>query len=116
MPKCCRVSFDDADGISHSVDVHAGSLFEAAALAIARFQAADIGIGPAATLEIAVAEPTITHMIKFARVRDWLTSQGRTPKEQATKARSAKWSESKPRPFGSRRSPPVQSPGCSFGS
>jgi hypothetical protein len=37
----CRVSFQDASDISHSVEVTAESLFEAAALAIEAFRAAE---------------------------------------------------------------------------
>ena len=82
--KSCRVSFEDSDGIRHSVVVRADSLFEAAALALARFRGAEIVVGPAATFDVAVSEPVITHAIRLARVRDWLGSGGRTPKEQAT--------------------------------
>jgi hypothetical protein len=39
--RTCRVSFQDAAGIAHSVEVTAQSLFEAAALAIKAFRAAD---------------------------------------------------------------------------
>lgn len=81
------MSFEDNDGVRHSVVVQADSLFEAAALAMARFRGSELVIGPAATFEVAVSEPIITHAIRMARVRDWLGSSGRTPKEQATKSR-----------------------------
>ena len=87
MGKSCRVSFEDSDGIRHSVVVQADSLFEAAALALARFRGAEIVVGPAATFDVAVSEPVVTHAIRMARVRDWLGTGGRTPKEQATKSR-----------------------------
>jgi hypothetical protein len=41
----------------------------------------------AAEIDVAVSEPVITHSINLARVRAWLGSTGRSPKEQATKAR-----------------------------
>ncbi len=87
MPKCCRVSFEDSERIRHSVEVEADSLFEAAVVALARFRSADVGVGLAATFDVAVSEPVITHTIRLARVRAWLESGGRTPKEQATKVR-----------------------------
>lgn len=81
------MSFEDSDGIRHSVVVQADSLYEAGALALARYRGAEIVVGPAATFEVAVSEPIITHAIRLARLRDWLGSGGRTPKEQATKSR-----------------------------
>ena len=39
--RTCRVSFQDTEGIAHSVGVTAQSLFEAAALAIKAFRAAE---------------------------------------------------------------------------
>ncbi len=39
--RTCRVSFQDAEGIAHSVEVTAQSLFEAAVLAIKAFRAAE---------------------------------------------------------------------------
>jgi len=81
------VSFEDSERIRHSVVVQADSLFEAAALALARFRGAELVVGPAAMFEVTVSEPVITHAIRMARVRDWLGSGGRTPKEQAVKSR-----------------------------
>jgi hypothetical protein len=37
----CRVSYRDMDGIEHAVEVMAGSLYEAVALAVARFRRDD---------------------------------------------------------------------------
>jgi hypothetical protein len=85
--KSCRVSFEDSEGIKHSVMVQADSLFEAAGIALARFRGAELVVGAAVTFEVAVSEPIITHAIRLARLRDWLGSSGRTPKEQATKTR-----------------------------
>jgi hypothetical protein len=81
------VSFEDSEGIKHSVMVQADSLFEAAGIALARFRGAELVVGPAAILEVAASEPIITHAIRLARLRDWLGSAGRTPKEQAVKTR-----------------------------
>jgi hypothetical protein len=81
------VSFVDHEGVRHSVPVEAESLFEAAVLALARFRGADVVVGPAADIDVSVSEPVVTHSISLARVREWLSSTGRSPKEQATKAR-----------------------------
>lgn len=39
----CRVSFTDADGVLHGVDVDAESLYEAVAIAVAQFREDDVG-------------------------------------------------------------------------
>jgi hypothetical protein len=88
--RTCRVSFQDTEGISHSVEVTAESLFEAAALAIKAFRAAEwMQSGPGATtvLEIAVLLPVAKHRIPVPKVTAWLEANGRTPKEQAGKQR-----------------------------
>jgi hypothetical protein len=84
------VSFQDTNRIAHSVEVTAESLFEAAALAIKAFRAAEwmeSGPGPATLLEISVLKPVAKHRIPVARVTAWLEANGRTPKEQANKQR-----------------------------
>jgi len=43
--------------------------------------------GPAAHLEIAAQMPAVNHSVSVQRVRDWLISNGKTPKEQALKSR-----------------------------
>jgi hypothetical protein len=81
------VSFDDGTGIRHSVQVTAETMFEAAALALQIFDESGATPGPAAHLEIAAHTPIVNHSVKVQRVRDWLTSGGKTPKEQALKSR-----------------------------
>ncbi len=88
--RTCRVSFKDPGGLVHSVEVIAASLFEAAALALKAFRAAewmDSGPGSAAVLEISVLHPVAKHKIPLGKVMAWLESNGRTPKEQASKQR-----------------------------
>ena len=83
----CTVSFEDSTGIRHSVQVSAQSVFEAAALALRTFRDAGITVGPGAMLEITSQTPVVTHAVSVTRVRTWLASNGRTPKEQALKGR-----------------------------
>ena len=88
--RTCRVSFRDHGGLVHSVEVTAASLFEAAALAVKAFRTAewmDSGPGSAAVLEISVLRPVARHRIPLGKVMAWLESNGRTPKEQASKQR-----------------------------
>jgi hypothetical protein len=83
----CAVWFDDGTGIRHTVQVNAESVFEAAVLALHSFQTAGTPPGPAAHLEIAAQPPVVNHSVSVQRVRDWLSSGGKTPKEQALKSR-----------------------------
>ncbi len=88
--RTCRVSFQDLDGIAHSVEVTAQSLFEAAVLAIKAFRAAEwieSGPGSGTVLEISVLQPVARHRIPLRRITAWLEANGRTPKEQANKQR-----------------------------
>ena len=62
-------------------------MFEAAVLALHAFQSAGMPPGPGARFEIAAQTPVVNHSVSVQRVRDWLTSNGKTPKEQALKSR-----------------------------
>lgn len=73
MPRC-RVSFIDSEGISHAAEVHADSLYEAVALAVAEFRGDEITTAvPAPTTEfvVAVMRKPIEHRISFKKVEDW---------------------------------------------
>jgi hypothetical protein len=63
------------------------SVFAAAVLSLHIFQTAGTPPGPAAHLEIAAQPPVVNHSVSVQRVRDWLSSGGKTPKEQALKSR-----------------------------
>jgi hypothetical protein len=70
----CRVSFTDPDGIEHSVEVEAGSLYEAVALAVAELRRAEVTTAePADLTEFVVTafrKPT-QHRVRFNQVRKW---------------------------------------------
>jgi hypothetical protein len=88
--RTCRVSFQDTEGIAHSVEVTAQSLFEAAALAIKAFRAVEwmqSGPGVGTVLEVSVLQPVAKHRIPLQKLMAWLEGNGRTPKEQANKQR-----------------------------
>lgn len=86
----CTVSFTDTNGITHSVNVSAGSLFEAAALAVAEFRRcgfADAAPGPGTILDVAVQSPSTAHSLRASQLAGWLRSSGKSPNEQALKVR-----------------------------
>jgi hypothetical protein len=80
----CKVSYSGTDGIEHSVEVSAATLFEAAARAVAEFRKAELiecPPGPGVQLRVEVRAPATTHIVPFARVQSWLSVVGRSPKE-----------------------------------
>jgi hypothetical protein len=74
-------------GIGHAVFVTAESLYEGAALAIKMFAVGGSPAGPGATLEIAAQWPVVSHAVTVRRVKNWLESGGKSPREQALKSR-----------------------------
>jgi hypothetical protein len=84
----CRVSFDDGAGMTHTVTVAASSLYEAAALALAEFKKsgfAMMAVGPGTRLKVTVESPATTHELIVGKFDAWLSTNGRTPREQAQK-------------------------------
>lgn len=85
----CRVSFRDVEGIEHSVEVTAESLYEAAALGLHALKQSGFASGPgeAAELIVSVRSPVTTHRLSLRRLLAWLESNGKSPKEQVNKKR-----------------------------
>lgn len=68
------MSFTDAEGIRHTTDVQAESLYEAAVLAVRAFRQdrwIEV-VGTAARLEIQVHAPVVTHTVSLLQMRPWL--------------------------------------------
>ena len=87
--RTCVVSFTDSEGIRHSVEVAAGTLYEAAVLAIAQFRKCGFTVdlpGPATRLTVAVKMPSTTHEVQWGKIEMWLQSAGK-PNEQTMKNR-----------------------------
>jgi hypothetical protein len=89
--RACVVSFQDAEGIQHSVQVAAESLYEAAVLALREFRTDRFGgdslPGPGTRLTVAVHGPATSHELTVRRLENWLAASAKSPKEQATKSR-----------------------------
>jgi hypothetical protein len=72
----CRVSYRDVEGIQHSVDVTAESLYEAVAIAIARFRRDDgfpmFPPGPACEFRVQMlADSPVTHSMALNKVESF---------------------------------------------
>lgn len=83
----CTVSFTDASGIRHGVEVQAESLYEAAVLAVRAFKKAEWidHIGPAARLEVEVRPAAAKHTITLLQVQRWLDGAVNSPNEMIKK-------------------------------
>jgi hypothetical protein len=75
--------------MKHAVDVSASSLCEAAVLGLCAFERSEAAYRPCRStrLTATVRSETERHEVSVAHVEDWLGRQGKTPKEQALKAR-----------------------------
>jgi hypothetical protein len=70
----CRVSYKDAEGTDHSVEVEADSLYEAVALAVSEFRQGEIisaPPGPMTEFYVTVQRKPIEHRIRLNRVTAW---------------------------------------------
>lgn len=87
--RTCVVSFKDARGIRHSVDVEAESLYEAAVLGITRLNEDPWveKIGPATVLDVEVREPGTKHSISVQTLERWLGGATSSPAEASRKAK-----------------------------
>jgi len=89
--RTCRVFFHYSEGVTHSVEVTAATLYEAAALAIAEFRRcgfADSYPGLATRLTVAVKAPATTHEVSVSKLRSWLDSSAKSPRDRLLKNRS----------------------------
>lgn len=87
--KICTVSFVDARGMRHVVDVEAESLYEAAVLGVRRFRKDPWiePIGTATVLDVDVREPSTRHAISLNQVERWLAGATTNPNEASKKAK-----------------------------
>jgi hypothetical protein len=84
MPlRVCTVGFKAATGISHSVEVEAETLYEAAALGLARLKKDGWieGLGPSTRLEVDVREPGAHHALTVQQVQRWIKGTTSSPAE-----------------------------------
>ena len=85
--RLCRVAFTDLNGVRHSVELQADSLYEAAVLglkALKRSEWVD-AVGPGTRLEIQVLEPAAVHILMVAQLTRWLDGGATTPAEALKK-------------------------------
>lgn len=84
--RSCVVSYQDQEGVRHSVEVTAETLYEAAILGLKALRVR-AGDSHNITIEIKVKQPETTHAIWGSVLEAWLARPPKNPKEQALKAR-----------------------------
>jgi hypothetical protein len=82
----CVVSYSDTDGLRHSVEVDAVSMYEAAVLAIRTFRKHQCEPKEASILEIEVRS-SVTHTVSMRKIHNWLTGGAKAPEEALVKER-----------------------------
>src|SRR5437762_4644236 len=88
--RTCAVTFTDAQGVRHTAEVAADSLFEAAVLAIQilkRDGSITDTIGAATKLEVEVREPATKHTGTMLQIQRWLDGATPSPNERVKKDR-----------------------------
>ena len=89
--RTCRVTCQDLDGVEHSVEVNAESLFEAVAHGLCALKASswagETGEG-LTTIRVEVREkPEVSHQVLMKDFRRWLDARGTTPAQITAKDR-----------------------------
>ena len=89
--RTCRVVATGLDGIRHSVDVQASSLFEAAATALGLFRQqgwATDALTPTTVLRVEVLTPSIVHEVPLKALDQWIRSPSASPRESMAKQKA----------------------------
>jgi hypothetical protein len=82
--RACRVTIQDLDHVSHTVEVTASTLYEAVAQGLAAIRGkewvagVEQGIG---VVKVSVSEVRVEHEVKLADFTKWLETRGRSPRE-----------------------------------
>ena len=89
----CLVSVVDLEGIEHSVNVTAETVYEAVALGLVALRqdewVGEIGSG-LTTISIVAQRPSVRHEIKARDFQSWLSRKNSSPAEVAVRARVEK--------------------------
>src|SRR5260370_34347516 len=91
MPvRSCRVTIQDMDGVSHTVEVTAATLYEAVAQGLAAIRGNDWVAGIAQGLnavKVSVADVRVEHEVKLMDFRKWADRTGGAAGEMSDRQR-----------------------------
>jgi hypothetical protein len=80
--KSCRVTISDMEGVAHTVEVTAASLYEAVALALKQLQGNEWVENISGGLNevcVSVKSVRVEHRVKMAEFKKWLERTGGSP-------------------------------------
>lgn len=85
----CSVSFVGADGLRREVQVEAGSVYDAATLALQTLKKESwVGVlAPGTKLQIEVKAPSVLHEVTLHQLRKWAESSAITPEDKVRKGK-----------------------------
>lgn len=81
--RSCRVTIKDLEGIGHTVEVTAESLYEAVAQGLAAIRQDDWVIGiEQGIVKVSISDVRVEHQVRLADFTKWLErTNGRSPRE-----------------------------------
>jgi hypothetical protein len=88
--RSCNVTIEDMNGVKHTVDVTAGSLYEAVALGMAAIRTDEWVTGIAQGLnpvKVRVTNVAVEHEVKLMDFTKWLERDGGSPREMTERKR-----------------------------
>jgi hypothetical protein len=88
--RSCRVTIQDMDGVSHTVEVTAATLYEAVAQGLAAIRGNEWVAGIAQGLnviKVSVADVRVEHEVKLMEFTKWLEKVGGSPRETSDRRR-----------------------------
>ncbi len=90
MGKPCSVTFNDLNGLRHTVELEAETVYEAAVLALEAFRKSSFGeVLPGAVfkLQVSVREPVVSHEVSLHKLREWVERSAKSPAETIRRKR-----------------------------
>src|SRR5712672_3949701 len=88
--RSCRVTIQDMDGVSHTVEVTAATLYEGVAQGLAAIRGNEWVAGIAQGLnvvKVSVADVRVEHEVKLMEFTKWLERDGASPRETSDRNR-----------------------------
>jgi hypothetical protein len=87
--RSCRVTIRDIEGVAHTVEVTAATLYEAVAQGLAAIRGNDwvAGIAQGNVVKVSVADVRVEHEVKLGDFSKWLDRTGVSPREVSDRKR-----------------------------
>jgi hypothetical protein len=87
--RSCRVTLRDTEGIEHTAEVTAESLYEAVALGLRAIRQCSWveDIGQNFSIRVLARDTPVEHTVEFRAFHKWLEQRGRSPREVTARAR-----------------------------